>query len=152
MVLIRIPSVPHKYELIYAHNSSVRYGNIILFCSEKENGPRKDQMICPMLQRWPVVEQNINADFRRPRSLLASKQSLFQRWLLVSIMQRGGRPHFQEETGRLWMNHGDEDELLHLESLRFGGVCMLATSQWGNLRFSCVHEVTRFWKVNYDIP
>lgn len=31
MVLIRIPLVPHKYELIYAHNSSMKYGNIIFF-------------------------------------------------------------------------------------------------------------------------
>lgn len=35
MVLIRIPLVPHKYELIYAHNSSMKYGTIIFFSLEK---------------------------------------------------------------------------------------------------------------------
>lgn len=31
MVRIRIPLVPHKYELVYVHNSSMKCGIIIFF-------------------------------------------------------------------------------------------------------------------------
>lgn len=35
MVVISILLVPHKYELIYAHNSSMKHGNILFFSFEK---------------------------------------------------------------------------------------------------------------------
>lgn len=80
MLLIRIPLVPHKYELIYAHKSSMKYGNVIFFSLEK--GKWAKERSNELLNIIKIMCSRAEWKCRFPESwatLLISKQSFSQR-------------------------------------------------------------------------